>query len=110
MRKRIQIGNLDYSIDDHDLARLFAAYGFVRSVTVSSHTDSGRSTGVVFVEMGSDKEGEAAIAALNGRMYRGRILWLCRSSESSAPDAIHGEMFGPMNVSDEPAPRDKKAE
>jgi len=36
--------------------------------------DTGRSKGFGFVEMGSDGEAAAAIAALNGREYMGRAL------------------------------------
>jgi RNA recognition motif-containing protein len=89
MRKTIQIGNLDYSIDDHELARLFAPHGAVCSAKVSTHFSTGHSTGVGFVEMETDQAGESAITALNGRTHRGRILAVCWSkARHDRPDAI----------------------
>jgi len=105
MRKTIQIGNLGFSIDDHDLARLFAPYGAVWSAKVSTHFDTGKSTGVGFVDMESD-EGESAIAALHGRSHCGRILSVCWSDGGSGQDAERHEMFGPMNVTEVSAPQE----
>ena len=50
---RIQIGNLDQSTEDRTLARLFARYGAVLDAHVATHRETGRSTGVGFVEMDS---------------------------------------------------------
>ena len=80
MRKRIQVGNLDESVDDRGLGRLFAPHGVVRRARVATRPHSGRSTGVGFVKMGSARSGEAAIAALNQYEYRGRVLTVCWSS------------------------------
>jgi len=100
MRKTIQIGNLDYFIDDRELARLFAPHGAVYSAKVSTHSSTGMSTGVGFVEMESDQGGDAAIGALNGLVLRGRILAVCWSQARSDRDATNRKMFGPMNTSD----------
>ena len=100
MGKTIQIGNLDYLIDDRELASLFAPHGAVRSAKVSTHFSTGHSTGAGFVEMESDREGDAAIAALNGRGHRGRLLAVCWSQGRSDRDARNQEMFGPMNTSE----------
>src|SRR6478672_9295526 len=69
---RIQIGNLDESVEDRTLARLFARHGAVLDARVATHWETGRSTGVGFVEMESDDAGERAIAALNGQLHHGR--------------------------------------
>lgn len=100
MRKMIQIGNLDYLIDARELARLFAPHGAVYSAKVSTHFSTGHSTGVGFVEMETDRAGEAAITALNGLAHRSRILAVCWSKHCSDQDATREEMFGPMNMSD----------
>jgi len=99
MKKTIQIGNLGYSMDDRDLARLFAPYGVVHSAEVSTHFETGLSTGVGFVKMESDAEADRAIAALHGHTHCGRVLSVCWSREFAMPAAIHGAMFGPMNMS-----------
>ena len=100
MRKTIQIGNLDYFVEDSDLVWLFAPHGAVYSAKVSTHFSTGHSTGVGFVEMETDQAGESAIAALNGCTHCGRVLAVCWSKHRSNQDAAREEMFGPMNVAD----------
>jgi RNA recognition motif-containing protein len=56
------------------LEELFAAHGTVQSAQIISDRDTGRSKGFGFVEMGSDEEAQAAIAALNGQQHGGRAL------------------------------------
>jgi cold-inducible RNA-binding protein len=46
----------------------------VQSAQVIMDRDTGRSKGFGFVEMGSDQEAQAAIAALNGKEVEGRSL------------------------------------
>ncbi|MDH3288007.1 MAG: RNA-binding protein [Betaproteobacteria bacterium] len=72
MGKKLFVGNLSYSVGDDDLHHLFAAHGNVASAQVIMDRDSGRSKGFGFVEMGSDQEAQAAIAALNGTPFDGR--------------------------------------
>lgn len=74
MGKKLYVGNLAYSIGDGDLEQLFAAHGSVQSAQVIMDRDTGRSKGFGFVEMGSDQEAQAAIAALNGKEIEGRAL------------------------------------
>lgn len=110
MYKTIQIGNLGYSMDDRDLARLFTPYGVVRSATVCIHRNSGQSTGVGFVEMESEEEAESAVGALNGTLHCGRVLSLCLSVRESTSDVSPDEMFGPMNLIEESSPDDPAPE
>ena len=74
MGKKLYVGNLSYSIGSSELGRLFEAHGAVRSAQVITDRDTGRSKGFGFVEMGSDQEAQAAIAALNGKEVDGRGL------------------------------------
>jgi RNA recognition motif-containing protein len=100
MSKRIQIGNLGNSLDDRDLAQLFAPHGAVHSAKVSTHYTTGRSTGVGFVEMVHDDEGESAIAALHGRRHVGQILSVCWSDRSPGEHQTP-RMFKSMNIREE---------
>jgi RNA recognition motif-containing protein len=68
------VGNLAYGLSDSDLDKLFAEFGTVQSAQVIMDRDTGRSKGFGFVEMGSDAEAQAAIAALNGKELEGRNL------------------------------------
>jgi len=74
MGQKLYVGNLSYSTTSSDLEQLFAQHGTVQSAEVISDRDSGRSKGFGFVEMGSDEEAQAAIAALNGQQHDGRTL------------------------------------
>jgi RNA recognition motif-containing protein len=74
MGKKLYVGNLAYGISDSDLQQLFEPHGTVQSAQVIMDRDTGRSKGFGFVEMGSDQEAQAAIAALNGKEVDGRAL------------------------------------
>src|SRR5712691_1356784 len=74
MGKKLYVGNLTYGVTDSTLAQLFGAHGTVQSAQVIMDRDTGRSKGFGFVEMGSDQEAQAAIAALNGKEVEGRSL------------------------------------
>ena len=74
MGKKLYVGNLTYGVTDSSLEQLFAAHGTVQSAQVIMDRDTGRSKGFGFVEMGSDQEAQAAIAALNGKEVEGRAL------------------------------------
>ena len=74
MGKKLYVGNLTYGVTDSTLEQMFAAHGTVQSAQVIMDRDTGRSKGFGFVEMGSDQEAQAAIAALNGNEVEGRAL------------------------------------
>ena len=74
MGKKLYVGNLAYSVSDSDLQAMFEAHGTVQSAQVIMDRDTGRSKGFGFVEMGSDQEAQAAIAALSGKQVGGRNL------------------------------------
>src|SRR5260370_36909157 len=74
MGKKLYVGNLAYGVSDSDLQQMFGPHGTVQSAQVIMDRDTGRSKGFGFVEMGSDQEAQAAIAALNGKEVEGRNL------------------------------------
>src|SRR5436190_15139895 len=74
MGKKLYVGNLAYSVDSSELEQMFGAHGTVVSAQIISDRDTGRSKGFGFVEMSSDEEAQAAIAALNGKEQGGRAL------------------------------------
>jgi RNA recognition motif-containing protein len=74
MGKKLYVGNLSYNVTDGDLQQIFEPHGTVSSAQVIMDRDTGRSKGFGFVEMGSDSEAQAAIAALNGAEVEGRTL------------------------------------
>ena len=74
MGKKLYVGNLAYSVTDGSLEQMFAVHGSVQSAQVIMDRDTGRSKGFGFVEMSSDQEAQAAIAAMNGKDVDGRNL------------------------------------
>jgi len=69
MGKKLYVGNLGYGVTDSDLSKMFEPHGTVESAQIIMDRDTGRSKGFGFVEMKTDQEAQAAIAALNGRRY-----------------------------------------
>ncbi len=74
MGSKLYVGNLSYNTSSSDLEQLFAQHGQVQSAEVIADRDTGRSKGFGFVQMGSDDEAQAAIAALDGQENEGRAL------------------------------------
>ena len=74
MGRKLYVGNLGYGVTDSELTKLFEPHGTVESAQVIMDRDSGRSKGFGFVEMKTDQEAQAAIAALNGKDADGRAL------------------------------------
>lgn len=74
MGRKLYVGNLGYEVTDSDLQQLFAGHGTVDSASVISDRSTGQSKGFGFVEMSSNTEAEAAIAALDGKDLGGRAI------------------------------------
>jgi len=74
MGRKLYVGNLAYGVSSGDLEQMFEPFGTVQSAQVIMDRDTGRSKGFGFVEMGSDQEAQAAIAALGGKEVDGRQL------------------------------------
>ena len=70
----LYVGNLPYSMTEEDLEALFSQYGQVLSTIIIIDRHTGRSKGYGFVEMSTQREGEIAIAELDGYPYMGRHL------------------------------------
>ena len=74
MGKKLYVGNMGYDVSSSDLEHLFTPHGAVQSAEVINDRSTGQSKGFGFVEMGSDQEAQAAIAALDGQEHSGRAL------------------------------------
>jgi len=74
MGKKLYVGNLGYDVKSSDLEEMFGAHGTVESAQIISDRSTGQSKGFAFVEMSSDAEAQAAIAALDGQDCGGRAI------------------------------------
>ncbi len=74
MGKKLYVGNLSYGVTSETLQQVFAAHGKVESADVIIDRMTGRGKGFGFVEMSTEAEAVAAIAATNGQDLEGRAM------------------------------------
>jgi RNA recognition motif-containing protein len=82
----IYVGNLSWSCTNEDLMQLFSQHGQVSRAQVILDRETGRSRGFGFVEMPSEAEAQAAVAALNNFSFQGRPL-TCNEARPREPRA-----------------------
>ena len=70
----IFVARLNFKTRREDLEAAFAKFGQVTSAKIVKDRDTGRSKGFGFVEMATDAEAQAAIAALNETELDGRTI------------------------------------
>lgn len=70
----IYVGNLSYDATADDVNEVFAEYGTIKSTHLPTDRETGRPRGFAFVEMSTDAEETAAIEALDGAEWMGRVL------------------------------------
>ncbi len=71
--KKLFVGSLPPTTTEAALTELFAPYGTVRSLRLVKDLFSGQCKGFGFLEM-EGHEARAAIAALDGKSFEGRML------------------------------------
>ena len=71
---KLYVGNLSKQVTDAQLGELAKPYGSLVSAAVATERNSGESKGFGFVEYGTEDEGRAAIAGLDGRDVNGQAL------------------------------------
>ena len=93
MGNRLFVGNLPFDITEKDVRGFVEAEGrTVESVKLVMDKDTGRPRGFAFVDLGSDDEAKAAIAALNGKELGGRALVVNEAQEK--PGGSGGKFGG----------------
>ncbi len=70
----IYVGNIPRGVTENELRELFQAFGEITSTSVIKDKFSGESRGFGFVEMPNKEEAQKALAALNGKDFKGRPL------------------------------------
>lgn len=74
MATKLFVGKLSFNTTDESLRALFAEYGTVASAQVIKERDTNQSKGFGFVEMEDQEAAQAAINALDGKEFEGRII------------------------------------
>lgn len=109
MGTRLYVGNLAYSTTEEGLRNSFGADGRkVASVFIVTDRETGRPRGFAFVEMASDADAKAAIAAMDGQQLDGRALRVNEAQERAGG----GGGGGPRRSfnGDRPPPRTERVE
>ena len=70
----IYVGTLSYNVTQDDLSKVFSEYGAVKRVQLPTDRETGRARGFGFVEMESEAVEDAAITALDGAEWMGRVM------------------------------------
>jgi RNA recognition motif-containing protein len=90
----IYVGNLSRDLTESELREAFAAFGEVQSAAIIKDKFTGESRGFGFVEMPNKAEGDAAIAALNGKDLKGRNLTVNEARPRTDRPRTGGGGFG----------------
>lgn len=80
MSKKLYIGNLSSDVDNSTLESLLSPHGTVENVNIVTDRNTGQSRGYGFVEMSTEAEAQAAIAALDGTEYNGRSIKVAQAN------------------------------
>jgi RNA recognition motif-containing protein len=74
METKLYVGNLSYTTSETDLQALFEKAGAVKSISLITDRDTGRSKGFAFVEMATQADAQKAISMFNGSQLGDRSL------------------------------------
>lgn len=86
--KKLFVGNLSPDTTEAEVRDLFAQHGTVRSIRLAADVFTRQCRGFGFIEM-EGHEARAAIAALDGRSFKGRPL---KVNEERARDKRGGNV------------------
>ena len=75
----IYVGNINYSLSDEDVRRIFEVLGKVEAIKIIRDKKTGKSKGFGFLDMASKKEALEAIKTLDGKTVAGRNLRVLRA-------------------------------
>ncbi len=98
----LYVGNLGWRATHYDLTDVFSEAGKVLSSQIICDRKTNRSRGFGFVEMESDAAADAAIAKLNGRDLKGRIMRVKRAQPRQARDGDDHKAGKPIQEAHRP--------
>jgi len=90
MNRKLFVGNLSFSTEEHTLEELFGQAGNVTSVRVMRDQATGRARGFGFVEMETEEAAQAAIDKFNNAEVDGRRI----AVNEARPQVGGGQRFG----------------
>jgi cold-inducible RNA-binding protein len=91
MGTKLYVGNISYNATEASLRAAFEADGRqVREVSLIMDRETGRPRGFAFVQMATEQDAKAAIAALDGKEIDGRALKVNEAQERPAGNRPSG--------------------
>ncbi len=75
----IYVGNINYSLSEEDVKRIFEVLGKVDAIKIIRDKKTGKSKGFGFLDMPGKKEALEAIKTLDGKTVAGRNLRVLRA-------------------------------
>jgi RNA recognition motif-containing protein len=72
--RKMYVGNIPYNATEEDLRELFSEYGEIESLKIMKDNFTERSKGFGFIEMVNEEDAKKAIATLNGKDFKGKLL------------------------------------
>jgi cold-inducible RNA-binding protein len=90
----LYVGNLPSDVSEKELIMAFDTFGCVESAHVIKDKFTGDSKGFGFVEMSSEKEGQAAIDGMNGKDLKGRAINVAKARPRAVNHIRDGERGG----------------
>ena len=95
MGSKLYVGNLSYSTTEADLRSAFESDGRqVKEVAIITDRVTGQPRGFAFVQMATDQDAKAAIAALDGQDLDGRALRVNEAQERQGGGGGGGSRSG----------------
>lgn len=73
MQTKIYVGNLSYSVTEHDLRQFYSEFGSISEVIIPQDRETGRVRGFAFVSFENQAEAQNALLT-NGKEFMGRTL------------------------------------
>jgi cold-inducible RNA-binding protein len=99
MTTKLFVGNLSWSTNDQDLARMFEPFGTLVEAKVITDKETGKSRGFGFVTL--EGEGaEKALSCLNGAVANGRTIRVDKATEKRRESRRGGKGSRDQRVSD----------
>ena len=97
MTTKLFVGKLSFDTTTESLQELFTQYGEVVSAQVIVDRETNRSKGFGFVEMENQTSAQAAIDALDGKEFEGRVITvnIAKPREDCPRDGGNGFRSGP---------------
>ena len=104
----LHVSGLSHKVDSRDLETLFAKHGRVQKASVMYDPHTRDSRGFGFVTMESVEEAEAAVTALAGTEFMGKVLTIEKARRGRARTPTPGRYYGPPKRNEYERPYDPR--